>query len=125
MVTFYLVRHGEADFSLPAKFGPAKGWSADLAPLTAKGIRQVESAVDQLRLLRPEIIVSSPMTRALQSSLILSAALGLSCTVEFDLHEWVPDLSFSWTSLEEVMMQLADFDACGGEWPPAERRPWE
>lgn len=27
--------------------------------------------------------------------------------------------------LAEVRAQFADFESCGGEWPPGQRRPWE
>src|SRR5262245_40421998 len=124
MATFYLLRHGEADFRLPAQW-KANGWGADLAPLSSRGIEQVQAVAERLRQLRPEIVLSSPMTRALHSTLLLSSALQLPCVVEFALHEWVPDLSFSWTSVEEVLASLADLEACGCEWPPGEKRPWE
>ena len=45
--------------------------------------------------------------------------------VEFALHEWVPDLSFRWTDLKEVLEYQNDFRACEGEWPAGEERCWE
>jgi len=75
--------------------------------------------------MEPRIILFSPMTRSLQSAQLLSAALNVPCTVEFDLHEWVPDMSFSWTTIGEVMANFADLETCGGEWPPGETRAWD
>lgn len=124
MTIFYLLRHGEADFCLPARWR-ASGWGADLAPLSPRGIEQIQAVAERLRQLRPEIIISSPMTRSLHSTLLLSGVLRVPCAVEFELHEWVPDLSFSWTTLEDVLASLADLESCGGEWPQGEKRPWE
>jgi broad specificity phosphatase PhoE len=124
MSVVYLLRHGEADFTLPARWG-APGWGADLAPLTPRGVEQIRAVAEALQRLRPQLIISSPMTRALQSALLLSGLLQLSCTVEFDLHEWVPDRSFAWTSLEDALAAIADLDVAQGEWPPGETRAWE
>ena len=41
MTTFLLVRHAEADYSGPMKWG-VKGWGGDIAPLTPQGIEQVK-----------------------------------------------------------------------------------
>ena len=125
MTTYYLFRHGEADFSLPAQWNAATGWGADIAPLTPRGIEQIQAAAERLRTLRPGVILSSPMTRAVHSTLLLARAVDAPCVVEFDLHEWVPDLSFSWKSLDEVLAIIADLDDCGGEWPAGEQRGWE
>jgi broad specificity phosphatase PhoE len=49
-----------------------------------------------------EIIVSSPYTRAMQTAAIISKNRQLNIKVELDLHEWMPDLSYS--SKEEASM---------------------
>ena len=49
-----------------------------------------------------EIIVSSPYTRALQTAAIISKNRQLNIKVELDLHEWMPDLSFQYSSHKEA-----------------------
>ena len=124
MATFTLLRHGEADFAPTDRRG-VRGWGGDLAPLSATGVEQVRAAIERIRPLRPTVALSSPMTRALHSTLLVATALGLETRVEFDLHEWIPDLSLDWTRPHDVDRQLADLEACGGEWPAGERRRWE
>jgi broad specificity phosphatase PhoE len=124
MTLFYLVRHGETDWRVTRE-RRLKGAAADLVPLTPRGIQQIEVTLELLRPKNAQLILSSPMTRTLQSAAVASRALDLPLTVEFDLHEWVPDLTYSWESAEEV---TAAHDEClrlGGEWPPGEQRVWE
>jgi len=57
---------------------------------------------------------------------VLSRALDLPLHVEFDLSEWVPDLTYSWSSLDQVVASVEDFRRCGGEWPAGGPQPvWE
>ena len=65
------------------------------------------------------------MTRALQSAAIISRLLVVPLTVEFDLHEWVPDTTYTWDSAEAAQAAYAEMIRLGGEWPPGERRWWE
>jgi broad specificity phosphatase PhoE len=58
----------------------------------------VEAALQQIRPLDIRLILTSPMTRALQTAALLSRALDLPLAVEFDLHEWVPDRTYSWST---------------------------
>ena len=122
MTTFLLMRHGAPDFSGPDKW---TGRGGDLAPLTAAGEEQVVRQLGRIREFDPEIVISSPMTRALQCALILRAGLSCPFKVEFDLHEWVPDRSFQWRGIEDVKRLQAEFYRLNGEWPPGETRPWE
>ncbi len=48
------------------------------------------------------IIVSSPYTRALQIAAIISKNRQLNIKIELDLHEWMPDLSFQYSSKEQA-----------------------
>lgn len=63
MALFYLVRHGEADYSQMMESG-FFGFGRDFAPLSKIGIEQVEKAAKEERLKTTQIIVSSPYTRA-------------------------------------------------------------
>jgi broad specificity phosphatase PhoE len=124
MTAIYLVRHGEADYELIRKrHWPGK--LADLAPLTARGIDQAEAAAERLADVGAVKLLSSPFTRTMQTASAVSCRISLAIEVELDLHEWLPDDTFRWHDLAEVRALVADFDSCGGEWPPGERRVWE
>ena len=121
---FYLIRHGEADYNLADDYnliGGAREW----IPLTAYGERQVMRLAYQLQDVSSQIILSSPITRALQTAAILSRAKNLPLRIEFDLHEWIPDLTFRWQSSEEVLSNFFEMMAAGGTWPEGETRVWE
>jgi broad specificity phosphatase PhoE len=124
MTTFALLRHGEADFG-PTDRRNVRGSDGDLAPLSARGIEQIRAATASVRAFRPEILACSPMTRALHSALVVATTLGLDARVEFDLHEWIPDLSLDWSRPDDVDRRLIELDLCGGEWPAGEERRWE
>jgi broad specificity phosphatase PhoE len=124
MVAVYLLRHGEADYSVIRD----RGWpgaTADLAPLSARGYTEALRAADELAEVGAAALVSSPMTRALQTAGVVAARTGLPVTVHFDLREWLPDETFAWRTYAEVQAAVADFERHGGEWPPGQRRLWE
>jgi broad specificity phosphatase PhoE len=124
MVTVCLVRHGEADYS-PIRARRWPGAAADLAPLTARGAQQAMATARQLATAGAPMIVSSPMTRALQTAALIGGHLRLMVAVDFDLREWLPDDTFSWRDHADVAAAAADFEHCGGEWPARQHRPWE
>jgi broad specificity phosphatase PhoE/L-amino acid N-acyltransferase YncA len=122
---FYLVRHAETNWTL-VNARQLVGAANDLAPLTELGVRQIEALTDRLRTLALCFILTSPMTRALQTAAVLSRALDLPLHVELDLHEWVPDLTYSWRSPEQVVALVEDMRRWGGEWPSDGPHPlWE
>lgn len=88
MTTFYLIRHGETMWSLADERRHKVGLR-DFVPLTENGCSQIEHLVGSLKSFDGELIVSSPMTRALQSAAILCRHLNLPINVEYDLHEWI------------------------------------
>jgi len=121
----YLVRHAETNWQL-VNDRHLVGAANDLAPLTDDGVRQVEALVNRLRGLAPGLLLSSPMTRALQTAALLSRALDVPLHVEFDLSEWVPDLTYSWSSFDQVVASLEDLRRSGGEWSSDGPHPvWE
>jgi uncharacterized phosphatase len=124
MAIFYLLRHGEADYALAERLR-LKGHSRDLVSLTERGVAQIEETTVELRHLGIQLIVSSPMTRALQSAAIVSRLLDLPLRVEFDLREWAPDLTYSYDSVSVVEAASAEFSRHGGEWPAGQSRAWE
>jgi broad specificity phosphatase PhoE len=124
MSTFYLVRHGQPDYN--ALSGHSFfGYGRDFAPLSPVGIKQAETASTDSRLHSAELIVSSPYTRALQTAQIISRHTGLPVQVELDLHEWIPDLTNTYTSSEESWILSKEFADYRGEYPEGITCRWE
>lgn len=64
MSRFLLVRHGETRYDLAEQRGLI-GAAREMVPLTERGIRQIERRAERLRGTGLEMLVSSPLTRAL------------------------------------------------------------
>jgi broad specificity phosphatase PhoE len=123
----YLLRHGQADYR-PIRRRGWPGATADLAPLSELGERQAGQAARRARQLAgtgQTWLVSSPVTRALQTAAIVAGHLGLSLTVEFELREWLPDSTFGWHTHAEVRAAVDDLERHGGEWPAGQQLRWE
>ncbi|MCL2461200.1 MAG: phosphoglycerate mutase family protein [Defluviitaleaceae bacterium] len=101
MLKIVFVRHSEPDY-LSVHERKYIGHGLDLAQLTENGFQIAEKASYDSRLDDAEIIVSSPYTRALQTAAIISKNRGLDIKVELDLHEWMPDLTFRYSSKEQA-----------------------
>ena len=119
-----LVRHGEPDYSDVDQRGYA-GHGRDLAKLTEKGVQQAEQAAGDKRLPGADLILSSPYTRALQTASVISRVTGIPLTVETDLHEWMPDLTFTYTGPEEIPAILKEMERYEGEWCSECKYHWE
>jgi broad specificity phosphatase PhoE len=124
MAQIQLIRHGEADFSFPRRWNTL-GWGADLAPLTKRGEEQAACLAPRLHAWTPDVVLTSPTTRALSTALIAVHNTALPAKVEFDLHEWVPDMAFRWNDFSQVKASMDELRECGGEWPEGEERCWE
>ena len=90
---FYFVRHGKTDYS-ERNTGIYQGFGVNLAPLSEKGIHQINKAASDPRLAGADLILCSPYTRAVQSAAILSKKLKADIRVETGLHEWVADTGY-------------------------------
>jgi broad specificity phosphatase PhoE len=95
------VRHGEPDYNdvTQRRF---IGHGRDLAHLTKLGKAQAQTAAENSILGGIELIVSSPYTRALQTAAIISKYRNVEIEVELDLHEWLPDLTYSYSAYDSV-----------------------
>ncbi|MEM7370321.1 MAG: histidine phosphatase family protein [Bacteroidota bacterium] len=120
----YAIRHGEATYE-PCKERGFIGHGLDLAPLTQNGIEQIRQSSQDSRLLEAEVILASPYNRALHSAAIISKAVNLDIKVEIDLHEWMPDTSFQFSSHREFRELLLDFDRNQGQHPAGTSLRWE
>ena len=95
MAKFYLIRHGEPDYTYGDNHGYI-GQGHDLAPLNNEKIEEVVETSKDKRLKTAQIIISSPYTRALQTASIISKETGINIVVEPDIREWQPDLTYQY-----------------------------
>ncbi|EQB87662.1 hypothetical protein M918_08185 [Clostridium sp. BL8] len=105
MTKLILIRHGEPDYSDVTERN-FKGHGRDLGHLTPAGIEQAKAVAKDERLKGASIIVSSPYTRALQTAAIISKETSLDISIELDIHEWLPDLTYNYVN-DEVVQQAA------------------
>lgn len=119
-----LIRHGKPDYA-PVDERGFIGHGRSLAPLTPEAVAQAESAAESAELCGVQLIVASPYTRALQTAAIISRKTGIPLTVEIDLREWEPDLTYQYKTSEESFALHQDFWQCRGEYPAGESRNWE
>ena len=101
MSQFLLIRHGKPDYSL-IKEKNFKGHGCDLAPLSNEGIEQAKIVAHNELLKSADILISSPYTRCMHTSSIISNVINLPIIVDIDLHEWLPDLTFNYNSSDLV-----------------------
>ena len=81
------VRHGEPDYRELEKRSYT-GFGIDLAPLSVKGRQQAQELCKNPLFGSADILVSSAVTRALETAFYVSCATGLPLRVEPLLHEW-------------------------------------
>ena len=81
------VRHGEPDYR-ELEERSYTGFGIDLAPLSEKGWQQAQELSTNPLFHSAEIIISSAVTRALETASYVACATGLPLRVEPLLHEW-------------------------------------
>lgn len=122
MTTFILIRHGEPRYDEVIARG-YKNQGYDLGKLTERGVSQAEEVAKEVILADADIIVASPYTRALQTAAIISRITQIPLTVENDLHEWMPDTTFS--DRKDLDEAYPEFMALKGIRSEETRFPWE
>jgi broad specificity phosphatase PhoE len=121
---FYLIRHGEVDYSNNGKF-IFQGRGIHFAPLTENGIKQITNIANDERLHDVDLIVSSPYTRSLQSAAIISRILDIELLVEPILFEWTNDISYCELSESEADQRIKEYNDFNGVYPTGEVLQWE
>lgn len=81
------VRHGEPDYCELEEHSYT-GFGIDLAPLSDKGRQQAQELRKNPLLPSAEIIISSAVTRALETAFYVACVTGLPLRVEPLFHEW-------------------------------------
>lgn len=124
MATFYLVRHGQTDYSEKNK-KIYQGFGVNLCPLSTVGIEEIQYTAKDNRLSDANIILSSPYTRALQTAAILSKELQKDIIVETDLHEWMANKNYIYEGDEKANGYYNEFVRGSGSYPTNCEREWE
>ena len=81
------VRHGEPDYR-ELEERSYTGFGMDLAPLSEEGRQQAQELSKNSLLHSADLLVSSAVTRALETASYVACATGLPLRVEPLLHEW-------------------------------------
>src|ERR671931_644941 len=80
--TFYFVRHGESEANAAGRFSGRLD-----SPLTDRGRRQAEAVADALADVRFDRIVATPLSRSLDTALVIARRRRMPVEVERDLIE--------------------------------------
>lgn len=89
------VRHSEPDYSMldgcehPENYS---GFGRDLAPLSEHGRHLARELAKSESFQSADVIISSSITRALETATYIARETGLDLLVEPFFHEWRPDL---------------------------------
>lgn len=124
MTKLILIRHGEPDYCDVTERN-FKGHGIDLGHLTPAGVEQAKAVAKDERLKGASIIVSSPYTRALQTAAIISKETSLDISIELDIHEWLPDLTYNYVNDEIVQQAARECTLCKGEYDEKDSKGWE
>ena len=121
---FYFVRHGKTDYSQRNE-KIYRGFGVQLAPLSEKGVAQIEKAAQDERLRGADLILTSPYTRAVQTAAILSRETGAKIVIETDLHEWLGNKEYVYDDDETAEESFREYVEYGGAYPDGEEKRWE
>lgn len=99
--TIYFVRHGTTDFTPNRRFS---GGDGNDPALNALGLQQAHNVAAEMAKIKPEILISSPLTRTMQTAAAISNTTGLSI-IEDDA--WIEIAFGKWDGLtfEDVRKQ--------------------
>jgi len=117
------MRHSEPQRTITDDLGLI-GFGRELAPLTKEGIALADKASKSPLLEGAELIVSSPLTRALQTAGIIAKNTGLLIEAEFGLIERWVDLSQQ-LAFDEAKALWDEYKNHRGIYPENETPNWE
>ncbi|MCL2566234.1 MAG: phosphoglycerate mutase family protein [Defluviitaleaceae bacterium] len=117
------MRHSEPQRTLTDDLGLI-GFGRELAPLTKDGIALADETAKSPLLKDAQLIISSPLTRALQTAGIVAKNTGLLIEVEFGLIERWIDLSQK-LAFDKAQPLWEEYNSHRGIWSGNEERNWE
>lgn len=93
------------------------GFGRDLAPLSENGRAIATRMAKDNRLLQAQVIVSSSVTRALETAATIVREIHLPLLVEPFFHEWRPDMTGQNATRDEAMQAVQLYEDYNGELP--------
>ncbi len=124
MQQLYFIRHGESQFNVQKRFAGRTN-----TPLTSDGRKQAKAAAKEIKEFGIDLIVSSPLSRALETAKIIAKEIGYpekdihinSLVIERDYGElegktYSPDLNFDGISDIETDDTLKERAALALRW---------
>ena len=124
MANFYLVRHGQTDYSERNK-KIYQGFGVNLSPLSSDGVKEIINTSKDKRLCEACVILSSPYTRAVQTAAILSKELQIDIIIETDLHEWMANKNYVYEYDVKAENNYREFVKFKGTYPADCNMDWE
>lgn len=121
------IRHGEPDYKGYLHSANAAGLEIPISSvgLSLRGIMQSKEVCSQVSKFSPDIIISSPYTRALQTAVIISNQICAPVAVEKGLVEWMANLSIQLDGKEAYQSLLDEFSIYRGVFSPECKYKWE
>lgn len=110
------VRHSEPDYSMLDGKSSYTGFGRDLAPLSENGRAIAAAMAKDSRLSQAQVVISSSVTRALETATYIVCERHLPLLVEPFFHEWRPDMTGKNATAEEAMRAAQQYKECNGEW---------
>lgn len=109
------VRHSEPDYSMLDGKSAYTGFGRGLAPLSKNGRAIAARMAKDNRLSQAQVIISSSVTRALETAIYIVCETDLPLLVESFFHEWRPDVTGKNASRDEAVQASQLYKACNGE----------
>jgi broad specificity phosphatase PhoE len=118
------VRHGVPDYTL-SDARKMSQLEKDYSPLNRSYLGDIQDMVRKIKKLEPDVIISSPYTRALQTAELINRNLNLDLFVEHDLREWRADLAGGFLPLTERDLRWHEYREALKEGKPQTDKPYE
>lgn len=121
-----LVRHGEPDYDNSLATAHTNGRIHKDAVCLAKGaVTECENISKIIAKYNPDIVITSPYSRALHTAHILSYNLSVPLFVENDLREWDTEISIQEHGKKMYDTLLEEITLCNGVHSPSCTFQWE
>lgn len=123
---FYLIKHGDPDYSLQ-RSPFFRGNGRYILPLSPDGISSIKYAASDKRLSGADAVISSSYSYSLQTAAILSKYLNSDLHVEIYLHEWLSDRNGLPKSDQAIIAACDEYSRYNGVYPENENNvfDWE